>query len=131
MKEPHSLNNPRTLVIGTVALVLFAILTAVVGVPTLVQVILHRSEPVQDAMTQVRANAGAKEQLGWPIETGWFVTGSFRNGKADLKVPVHGPKAEGTISVKGEGNPKGFTYSEMLLTANERTFDLRPKSIIE
>lgn len=123
--QNHPLNRPKTLAAVVAALVVFSIVAGVVGINVLVQTVLHRSEPVQDAMKRVRSSSAAQQALGPPVEMGTFVTGSLRNGRADLRVPVKGSIAQGELRIVGQGNPKGFTYSTLSLRVGSAVIDLR------
>src|SRR5687767_11579148 len=64
---------------------------------------MKSSYAYQEAMTRTRANADAIRELGEPIESGWMISGSIKlndsSGKADLSIPVSGPKKSGKVYV--------------------------------
>ena len=55
------------------------------------------------AMDRARASQEAKDRLGEPITKGLFVSGNISTsgpaGRADLSIPVSGPKGKGTLYV--------------------------------
>jgi hypothetical protein len=57
----------------------------------------------KQALARARANPKVIEKFGQPIEPGWLVSGSFNSsgssGDANIAIPIHGPKAKGTIYV--------------------------------
>ncbi len=63
--------------------------------------IFKSSEVAQEALARARADPTVVEELGAPIEMGWFVTGSIStqglSGDADLVIPIAGPKKSGTL----------------------------------
>jgi hypothetical protein len=55
-------------------------------------------------LAAARADPRVAERLGTPIETGFFTTGNINvsgggSGNANLAIPLHGPKASGTLYV--------------------------------
>jgi hypothetical protein len=64
---------------------------------------IKSSYPYQEAMTRTRSNADAIRELGEPIESGWLVSGNIQitdsSGRADLSIPVSGPKKSGKVYV--------------------------------
>jgi len=56
------------------------------------------------ALGRARASPAVVAALGTPIDAGLFVTGSVNlsdsTGKAQLAIPISGPKADATISVE-------------------------------
>ena len=64
---------------------------------------MKSTEAYKMAMAQVEKNPRVVERLGKPIEAGLFIGGSIHvegsSGKADLTIPISGPKGKGTIYV--------------------------------
>lgn len=64
---------------------------------------IKSSYAYQEAMAKTRSNADAIRELGEPIESGWLVSGRIEindsSGKADLSIPVSGPKKSGKVYV--------------------------------
>ena len=76
------------------------------GVLFIVLVTFKGSDAYRDAVAQARANPDVIRELGEPIETGWWVTGSIKingpSGEADFETPISGPAATGTLYVTAE-----------------------------
>lgn len=62
---------------------------------------LRNCELTRQAVGRVAGNATVQGELGAPLRTGWLVSGSLvlnaNGGKADLNIPVAGPRGRGTI----------------------------------
>ena len=75
------------------------------------------SEPYLEGIAKTQNNEQAIELLGEPIETDGIMQGSinFSNniGDADIRIPIKGPKGEGTIYVVAEKSNGTWTYSEL------------------
>jgi hypothetical protein len=93
---------------------------------------LKSSEPYQEALERAKTNDGVKAQLGEPIEAGFFVSGSVEisgpSGKADLSIPVSGPKGAGTVYVTATKSAGKWQYStlEFAPKDSQARIDLRP-----
>ncbi len=63
--------------------------------------LMKGSDAYKISMREVRASSRVVEAMGEPIESGWLVTGNINlngsNGRANLSIPVSGPKCAGTI----------------------------------
>jgi len=64
-------------------------------------VILHSSGATRLAVKTATSNAALIERLGQPLKTGIFIRGEVEVtpgfGKADLAIPISGPKGKGTV----------------------------------
>ena len=71
------------------------------------------------AMAQVSAHPDAVALLGVPVEPGWFSSGSIevnpRSGKADLSIPVSGPRGRGDISVMAHKSGGTWCFRQLQL----------------
>ena len=90
---------------------------------------MRSSDPYKEAMQRAQNDPRVTEALGTPIEAGFFVSGSINvdnaSGKADLNVPIHGPKGKGSIHVVGTKEGGRWSYTRMLVTpASGPTIDL-------
>jgi hypothetical protein len=76
-------------------------LGTVLLVAPLAFVLFHNSDATKLALTTATSNPALIERLGQPIKAGWFVFGSLEVtsdfGRAELAIPVSGPKAKGTV----------------------------------
>jgi hypothetical protein len=65
-----------------------------------------RSDVYADAVARARSNPAVVQELGEPIETGWWVSGSIStsgpSGTADFSAPLRGSSARGTLYVAAE-----------------------------
>ena len=79
---------------------------AVFGIFALVMSSIKGSDVATEAMSRARSNPTVMQQLGTPIDEGWFVSGSINvstgSGDADLALPISGPKGKGTRVRHGE-----------------------------
>jgi hypothetical protein len=64
-------------------------------------IMLRDSEATRLSVTTAEANPSLSEQLGRPLKTGWFISGSIQvqsgSGHAELAIPISGPRGSGTI----------------------------------
>ncbi len=90
---------------GCLALLVIAILGGT-GIFFGVTKLLKSNAPYNDAIASVESNPAAIAALGEPIKPGMFPSGNISinngEGEVDFKIPVSGPKGEGTIHVRGE-----------------------------
>ncbi len=87
-----------------------AIGTCVWGVMGLIK----SSGPYQDALVAAAASPEVTAALGTPIEAGWLVTGNINvsgtSGRAQLAIPISGPKGKGTIYVQATKSAGTWTF---------------------
>lgn len=64
---------------------------------------MRSSEACQMALEEAKKSAVLRRELGEPMTLGWIVTGSVNTasgaGKANLSVPVSGPKQSATLQI--------------------------------
>ena len=64
---------------------------------------MKSSDAYKLAMDKAQRDARVTQRLGTPIESGFFVSGSVNvegtSGKADITIPISGPKGKATIYV--------------------------------
>jgi hypothetical protein len=65
---------------------------------------LRNSEAVRSAVAQAQLNPAVTARLGKPVKPGWNISGSIVDlrdhaGRAQLSIPVSGPKGEGILSL--------------------------------
>ena len=93
---------------------------------------LKSSEVYTDALARAKANEEVKTLLGEPIEAGFWVSGSVEvggtSGKADLSIPVSGPKGSATLHAVATKAGGKWVYStlEAVPQASGTSIDLRP-----
>lgn len=81
--------------------IVLLIVVAVVVFLFCIFALLRNSDPAKIAFAKVAANPAVLERMGQPIKEGMIITGSINvsvsSGHADLKLPISGPKAKGSI----------------------------------
>jgi hypothetical protein len=84
----------------------------------------------KDALATARAHPAVVEALGSPIKEGIFVIGSMNtsgsSGRADLAIPISGPKGKGTIYAKASKFAGRWTFSKLVveIKATKEMIDL-------
>ena len=108
------------------ALALFAL-----SILFLVTASFKSSEPYATALQAASENPSVQEQVGIPLEGKFFPSGSIElknaNGKANLEIPVSGPKGTATIYVVGTKAAGKWSYSTLLveIDATNEQIDLK------
>lgn len=106
---------PTAIVAGVVTFAGFVgvILVSVLGM-------FKGSDPYRDAVAQARSSASVLQELGEPIEPGWWVSGSINftgsSGRADFATPLSGSSGQGTLYVRAE-RQAGQWHFELLEVA--------------
>jgi hypothetical protein len=109
------------LVAGFFALIFFAVFN-----------MLKTSEPAKDALAKALANRQVQSELGAPIQEGLIVSGNISttgaSGRANLDIPISGPKGKGRIYVEGSKSGGTWTYStlEVAIDGKPNRIDLKP-----
>lgn len=107
--------------VGCLGLILIVV-AFICGIFFVVMSAMKSSEVYQYALSKAKVDPTVAEELGEPIQDGWFVQGSINTsgsyGDAKFQIPIKGPKKSGTIYVVAskdgsEDGIKGWTY-EML-----------------
>jgi hypothetical protein len=72
----------------------------------------NSSDATMLALATAKSNSALIERLGQPIQSGWFIGGSIEvtpgSGKADLAIPISGPKGKGTVYALAVKNGRGL-----------------------
>jgi Cytochrome oxidase complex assembly protein 1 len=112
----------------TSVVALFAFVAAIVLV---VFGFMKSSDVYQHAVETSRSSQAVVEALGEPIEPGWYMTGTINvsgtSGKADISIPISGPKGTGTLYAVATKRAGAWNYEVLeveLATGGER-IDLR------
>ena len=87
------------------------------GIFLLVTNMMRGSEPYQVALHHAQADDKVKQDLGAPLEAGFWVSGSVStsggSGLANLAIPVHGPKGRGTLYVDAHRESGRWVFDTM------------------
>lgn len=100
------------------------------GIFSMAMGMIKGSDVYQDALAQAKANVTVQAELGTPITDGWMPTGNIStsnsSGKADMSIPIKGPKGEGTIELVAIRTAGKWTYStlQVTITGSGKTIDL-------
>lgn len=96
-----------------ILLLVFGVGAAIFGVSKA----LTGSQPYKDAIHEASHNEEIIELLGEPIESDGIMNGSISvendNGKANISVPIKGPKGKAKVFVVGEKIDGQWYYREM------------------
>jgi Cytochrome oxidase complex assembly protein 1 len=94
---------------------------------------IKSSDVYTEALARAKANEEVKALLGEPIEAGFWVSGSFEvsgpSGKADLAIPISGPKGSATLYAVATKTGGGWQYSTLEVAPQDAgaRIDLRSK----
>ena len=100
---------------------------------TLVFGMIKSSPPYTESLAAVKANAEAQQELGNPIEPGFFVTGGIEtsgdSGDADITYAVSGPNGSGTVHAVADKAAGQWTFTtlELAIEATGQRIDLLPQ----
>ncbi len=108
----------RSLRLFLKVLAVLAVLGLLLGVGSVINIqnSFTDSLPYQGALRALAQDPRAVQQLGTPLEAGWFSQGTLTtttfgsSGYAKLHIPVHGPQGSATLHM--EANVKSFNFSE-------------------
>lgn len=107
------------ILLGVVFLGLF-----VAAVLMLATTAMRSNDVHRTAMERVNTHPEAVALLGDPVEPGWLSSGSIevnpRSGKADLSIPVSGPRGRGNISVVAHKRGGTWFFDELELRPEGR-----------
>lgn len=85
--------------------------------------VIEDSQPYEYALEKINQDDQLIEILGSPIEKNGMVQGTinWHNGKkrANLKIPVKGPKEKGILYINASGEGDNWTYHEIRVEINE------------
>jgi hypothetical protein len=83
---------------------LLAVVAFIVLIVSVVFGFIKSSDAYKVAVERAKASPAVVEKLGTPITEGFFVTGNINvsgpSGRAELAIPISGPKTEATIYVE-------------------------------
>jgi hypothetical protein len=83
----------------------------------------RNSDAYTQALARAQANPQVREQMGQPLNPGWFVSGSINiagpSGKADISIPISGPKRKGTLYVVARKSAGRWTFETLQVEVAE------------
>jgi len=84
-----------------------------------VTTMMKSSGAYQMAVEKAKDNQEVEAALGEPIVEGFFTTGNINDsgsgGRADLAIPISGPKGEATIYLSAEKSVGKWTFSDLVV----------------
>ncbi len=113
---------------------LVLLLLAGVFVTVLIAVItasFHNSVAYQQALAKASENQQVRDLIGEPIKAGWFSSGQISvnggTGKADLSIPISGPRGKGTIrAIARKNGVWNFTWLQVTIEGRSQSINLLP-----
>lgn len=115
--------------LSLVCLSIFAAL--IYGFVMIVGAAMRDNDAYRIAMAQAAADPQLAEAIGTPIEHDGFMTGSISSGtasRAELQIPVSGPRGEATVFVEAESRQGVWAFEVLSVTVDgaDSTIDLLP-----
>lgn len=99
--------------------------------------VLRSSDAYQGALTRARASNEVIAALGSPVEDRLWFTGNIQrtneSGRADLAIPLRGPKGDAVLHVAATRDEAGWHYRRLLVhvAATGANIDLSEAAPIE
>ena len=100
------------------------------GIVMLIFGSMKQADVYKQAIERAQADPQVVQKLGSPIEPGMFPSGNINvsgpSGEAKMSIPVHGPKAKGTIyleATKGAGK-WNFSLLQVAVEGEDTRIDL-------
>lgn len=93
---------------------------------------LKQTDVYKTAVARAKSDSRVIAALGSPIEEGWYLSGNTEvngsSGKADISIPISGPKGKGTIYAVATKSTGDWTYSKLAVKIDStgETIDLGP-----
>lgn len=109
-----------------------AFLAVAIGAVFFVFGLMKSSDVYREALAEASSHAAVVEALGEPVEAGWYLMGNIEvndgSGRADISIPISGPKGSGTIFAVATKSAARWSYEilEVELGAGERIDLLSP-----
>ena len=101
--------------LGSLAVFVGGVLLFIFLVYSGVSAAIRSSDAYQEGMARAQAHPEVKSALGEPIESGFWISGSINvsgsSGRADVEIPISGPKGSGTLYVVGTRSAGRWQYS--------------------
>ncbi len=91
---------------------------------------MKQTDVYQTALARAKADQRVTNALGTPIEESWYLKGNTEvsgdSGKADITIPISGPKGKGASTLSPPNSPANGRYSKMVvkIESTGETIDL-------
>ena len=80
------------------------------------------SEVYQQGLARAQANEEVQAKIGEPIEAGFFTSGSIEisgaSGRADMAIPISGPKGSATIHAVANKSAGRWSFTTLEVAVN-------------
>jgi hypothetical protein len=90
--------------------------------------LIRNSDVVQGAVARAERDPEVAAALGTPLEVGWLPRGSINtsngSGRADLTLPVSGPRGSGEMIVEAVSREGVWRYNRLMVTVGGRWIDV-------
>ena len=109
--------NTKWIVLAAVGVGISLLALFIAAILLIVFTAMSSSDVYREALGRAQADPVLIERLGTPIEAGFFTTGSIKttgtSGRADLAIPIHGPRGEATVNVVAKKRGGVWIYESM------------------
>lgn len=129
--QPAASTVPTWKIVTCVSTVfILGIAVFVVGLFASIEKSLRSSTAYTMALNRAQASPCVARTLGQPVEAKGFISGNLSShndsGDADLEIPIHGPKAGGSLHVEAKKAFGIWTISSLTLEYGEGQIHLEP-----
>jgi hypothetical protein len=97
--------------------IIFLFIAFVGGIVMIVFGSMKQADVYKEAVARAQSDPAVVQKLGSPIEPGIFLSGNIYvngpSGHAKIAIPIHGPKAKGTIYVEATKSAGSWNYRLM------------------
>ena len=101
------------------------------GVAGLVLVVfkaIRSSDIYVESLDRASRNAEVRERLGEPVVSKWWLSGNVNtkngSGDADIRIPISGPKGDGTIHAVAHRSEGRWIYDTLNVAVGDDTINL-------
>lgn len=110
-------------IIAAVCLLALAIVIGIGGFVLMIAKLMKSSTVYTEALAKVQSSPAAAAALGAPIKDGFLFTGKISeegsSGKANITIPVSGPKGSGHLSVYATESDGEWHFNHLTLLVNQ------------
>jgi hypothetical protein len=118
LKGQSWFHRHRLWLLAGIVVVIIGFVVAFVGsIFLMVDSMMRASDPYEMAVAFAKADQRIIQQIGIPIEEGWFLTGSINfndsSGEAEMAIPLSGPSGSATIYLFATRSAGQWTFSTL------------------